>query len=58
VEVANRVFQVRARDASDVERADLWPRLIEIYPSFATYEKRTDRTLPVVVLELAVPAGG
>lgn len=42
---------VRARQASDEETATLWPRLIEAYPPFQTYRERTDRVLPVLILE-------
>ena len=32
------------------ERADLWPKLVEHYPSYADYQQRTERVIPVVVL--------
>jgi hypothetical protein len=32
-------------------RAQLWPRLIELYADFAKYAAWTDREIPVVVLE-------
>ena len=51
VEVARRRFQVRAREATEAERAAYWPRMKEIYPSYAVYQQRTERILPVVVLE-------
>lgn len=51
VEVARERIAVRARPASDAERERLWPKLVELYPSFATYQGRTDRSLPVLVLE-------
>ena len=51
VEVSRRRVDVRAREATEDERADYWPRLLEIYPSYAVYQARTDRLLPVVVLE-------
>lgn len=51
VEVASRRLRVRAREASETERADYWPGLLEIYPSFRTYQERTERVLPVLVLE-------
>jgi deazaflavin-dependent oxidoreductase (nitroreductase family) len=43
--------QVRARRASDEERAVLWPRLVEGYGNYDDYQRQTDRTIPVVVLE-------
>jgi deazaflavin-dependent oxidoreductase (nitroreductase family) len=43
--------QVRARRASDEERDAYWPRLVERYTDYAEYQRNTDRTIPVVVLE-------
>ena len=51
VEVARRMVRVRARDADEQEHARYWPRLVDIYPSFDLYQRRTERPLPVVVLE-------
>jgi F420H(2)-dependent quinone reductase len=51
VEVASRHLPVRARAASEAERYAYWPRLLEIYPSYGIYQRRTDRIVPVVVLE-------
>lgn len=42
---------VRARTASVAERAELWPRLVELYADFEKYARWTDREIPVVVLE-------
>lgn len=42
---------VRARTAGPRERAELWPRLVELYADFASYATWTDREIPVVVLE-------
>ncbi|CAN5582582.1 nitroreductase family deazaflavin-dependent oxidoreductase [soil metagenome] len=41
---------VRARIAGPEERAALWPRLVELYADFSTYQATTDRVIPVVVL--------
>ena len=51
VEVGRSRLSVRAREADDAERAAHWPRLERIYPSYAVYQRRTDRRLPVIVLE-------
>lgn len=42
---------VRARVVDAAERAELWPRLVELYADFETYQATTDRVIPVVVLE-------
>ncbi|MEU0794407.1 nitroreductase family deazaflavin-dependent oxidoreductase [Amycolatopsis sp. NPDC005961] len=45
-----REVLVTARVASPEERADLWPRLVDLYADFAKYQAWTDREIPVVVL--------
>jgi deazaflavin-dependent oxidoreductase (nitroreductase family) len=41
----------RARRASPDEKAALWPRLCAVYPDYADYQARTEREIPVVILE-------
>jgi deazaflavin-dependent oxidoreductase (nitroreductase family) len=41
----------RARRAGAEEKAALWPRLCAIYPDYDDYQRRTERDIPVVVLE-------
>ncbi|HWU19905.1 MAG TPA: nitroreductase family deazaflavin-dependent oxidoreductase [Nocardioides sp.] len=43
--------KVRARVAGPEERAALWPRLVDLYADFDSYQSWTDREIPVVVLE-------
>ena len=42
---------VRARVASPDERRELWPRVVDLYPGYAEYQKSTSREIPVVVLD-------
>jgi F420H(2)-dependent quinone reductase len=49
-EVGRERRPVRARVATPDERARLWPRLVELYPAYATYQGRTEREIPVVIL--------
>ena len=51
VEVGRERLELVARTASDAERAELWPRLVEMYADFATYDSWTERTIPVVICE-------
>ena len=44
------VRPVRAHTADAAERAELWPRLVELYADFTKYARWTDREIPVVVL--------
>lgn len=42
---------MRARIASAEERATLWPRIAADHKNYAGYQKRTDREIPLVLLE-------
>jgi deazaflavin-dependent oxidoreductase (nitroreductase family) len=42
---------MRARTANLEERAALWPRLVDLYRDYASYQSWTEREIPVVVLE-------
>lgn len=57
VQVDSERREVVAREAGDDERARLWPRLVEVWPDFAAYQRRTERKIPVIVLSPAGAAG-
>ena len=40
-----------ARIATEKERADLWSQIISVFEGYARYQKRTNRQIPVVILE-------
>lgn len=44
-------LRARARTASGAERAQLWDMMTKIYPPYDDYQKKTQREIPVVVLE-------
>jgi F420H(2)-dependent quinone reductase len=41
-------FAATARRASVEEKAQLWPRLVAMYPAYEGYQNRTTRDIPVV----------
>jgi deazaflavin-dependent oxidoreductase (nitroreductase family) len=51
VVIGRRRRAMRARVVDDAERAELWPRLVDLYADYASYQSWTDRVIPVVVLE-------
>ena len=51
VQIGSRHLAVRARIAKSEERARLWPKAVEVYPGYETYRRRTDREIPLVILE-------
>ena len=42
---------VRAREAPPEERAELWPRVVDLYKGYETYQRSTSREIPIVVLD-------
>ncbi len=41
----------RARTVSGAERAEWWAKALEVWPSYAGYQTKTQREIPVVVLD-------
>ena len=50
VEIEGRTLRVRAEEARGEEKRRLWARLVEMYPPYESYQRRTEREIPVVVL--------
>jgi deazaflavin-dependent oxidoreductase (nitroreductase family) len=46
-------FRARARTATPEERPRLWAKMAEIWPQYESYQRKTEREIPVVVLERA-----
>jgi proline iminopeptidase len=53
VQVLDDVFPAHARVAEGDERERLWKLAAQQWPDYDNYQKRTDREIPVVVLERA-----
>lgn len=51
VEVGGRKTRVRAREAEGEERARLWKMLVRMYGPYEGYKRKTDREIPVILLE-------
>ncbi|MGX6510619.1 nitroreductase family deazaflavin-dependent oxidoreductase [Rhodococcus sp. SJ-2] len=51
VQIRSDIRQMKARVATDAERAQYWPKLTAMYPDFDNYQSWTDRVIPVVVCE-------
>ncbi|HEX2413451.1 MAG TPA: nitroreductase family deazaflavin-dependent oxidoreductase [Solirubrobacteraceae bacterium] len=46
-------FPARARTATPEEKPGLWQEMVGHWPDYDNYQRRTDREIPVVVLEPA-----
>jgi F420H(2)-dependent quinone reductase len=51
IQVGSERRKVHARVAEDDERSELWPKVVAQYGGYAGYQKRTNRKIPLVVLE-------
>jgi len=55
VEVGDRTVAMRARVAEGDEHERIWADQKQAMPGFADYESKTDRRIPVIVLEPTAP---
>ena len=51
VQVQDDVFAAHARTATGAERERLWRLAAQQWPDYDAYQRRTDREIPVIVLE-------
>jgi deazaflavin-dependent oxidoreductase (nitroreductase family) len=51
VQVKGDRFKARARTASDDEKPELWRIMTSEWPHYDEYQEKTERQIPVVVLE-------
>jgi F420H(2)-dependent quinone reductase len=51
-------FDMTARELTGAEKAMWWERAVAAYPDYANYQARTDREIPVFVLEPTDRAAG
>ena len=51
VQIKGERFKARARVAEGEERERLWKLMNEVWPHYAEYATKTDREIPVVVLD-------
>jgi deazaflavin-dependent oxidoreductase (nitroreductase family) len=51
VQIGHEKRKVHARVATQEERPRLWPMAVKTYSGYSEYQERTDREIPLVVLE-------
>jgi deazaflavin-dependent oxidoreductase (nitroreductase family) len=55
LQAGTETVPVRARELSGSERERWWERCVAAYPPYAEYQTKTDRLIPVFVLEPRTP---
>jgi deazaflavin-dependent oxidoreductase (nitroreductase family) len=53
ITMSGRTRSMLAHIAEPAERAELWPQITSAHANYAGYQRKTDREIPVVVLEPA-----
>jgi deazaflavin-dependent oxidoreductase (nitroreductase family) len=51
VQIKGDTFKARARTAETPEREQLWAEAVKTWPNYDIYQSRTERRIPVVVIE-------
>ena len=51
IQVRDEVVPVRATVADGAERQRLWSLMAEVWPAYDDYQAKTDREIPIVVLD-------
>lgn len=51
VQVLGDKFRARTRDANAEEKPAMWREMVRHWPAYDDYQRKTDREIPVVVLE-------
>ena len=51
VQVGTKKMPARARTATATERTRLWAEALKFWPFYADYQRKTEREIPVVVLD-------
>ncbi len=49
--MGTKKLKAKARIATGEERTRLWSEALKFWPPYADYEKKTEREIPVVVLD-------
>ncbi len=53
IQIKGERFRARARTATAQEKPAMWRHMTEVWPDYDEYQTKTDREIPIVVLERA-----
>ena len=56
VQLDRKKMKAVARDATEVEREELWPKLNKLFPMWGYFQSQTDRPFGIVILSPIGPA--
>jgi deazaflavin-dependent oxidoreductase (nitroreductase family) len=50
VEIGDREVRIEAEVADPEDKARLWQKMVEMYPTYDAYQRKTEREIPLLVL--------
>ena len=53
VQVKGDKFEAKIREAGDDEKPEMWSKMTSTWPAYDDYQEKTDRVIPIVVLQRA-----
>jgi deazaflavin-dependent oxidoreductase (nitroreductase family) len=51
IQVGSDIFAARARTATPEEKPALWAKMVSVFPTYETYQTKTSREIPLIILE-------
>jgi deazaflavin-dependent oxidoreductase (nitroreductase family) len=54
-QIATQAFRASWREPEGVERQKIWAFMVDVFPSYATYQASTDREIPLVMMKAIAP---
>ena len=54
-QVATQAFRATWREPSGAEREKVWQFMVDVFPSYRTYQDSTSRKLPLIMMKAAEP---
>lgn len=55
LQIATQAFRAHWREPAGAEREKVWAFMVDCYPFYATYQTRTTRIIPLVMLKPTLP---
>ncbi|HTZ69286.1 MAG TPA: nitroreductase/quinone reductase family protein [Acetobacteraceae bacterium] len=54
-QIATQAYRATWREPEGAERAKIWNFMVEVFPSYATYQASTQRQIPLVMMKAVEP---
>jgi deazaflavin-dependent oxidoreductase (nitroreductase family) len=55
LQIATQAFRATWREPAGAERAKVWDYMVDLFPSYAVYQRSTEREIPLVMMKAFEP---